>query len=128
MSYTTPRKPLFSTMPQFFPLPSYGLGKKIATLYRSSLMHSVQSFEMDENCILLENFYSNGLLFAQTNQLTHIRISFWDFGQCVHLLNEIGSQLHSFTVTITRVFEHQSHLNTEISSVNNISRFDISMN
>jgi hypothetical protein len=128
MCYPEMRKPLFSIVPQFFRLPSHDLGEELATLFRSSLMRFVQSFELDDNCMLNGTFNDDQLCLPQANRLTHIRISFWNFDQCVHLLIQLGSQLHSFTVTIATLTEHQHRLNSEIRSVSNISRFDISMN
>jgi len=122
------RKPLFSIIPQFFRLPSHDLGEELATVSRSSLMRYVQSFELDDNCMLSGTLNDRELYFPQAIRLTHIRISFWNFDLCVHLLIQLGSQLQSFTVTIATVTEHQHRLNSEIRSVSNISRFDISMN
>jgi hypothetical protein len=98
-------KPLFSIAPQFFPLPNYSLGAKLSVLRRSSLMRSVQSFEQDDNCILTERCDDYKLRSDEVIRLTHLRISFWNFDQCVHLLNQIGSQLHSFTATIAYIGE-----------------------
>jgi hypothetical protein len=128
MIVVTMRKPLFSCVPQFFLLPNYSLGARLSTLCRSSLMRSVESFELDDNCILTESFEDNQLRFDQVIRLTHIRISFLNFDQCVYLLKQMGSQLHSFTVTIGYVFEQEPDLITKIRSVSKIYRFNISMN
>jgi hypothetical protein len=122
------RIPFFSIVPQFFPLLNYGIGKKLSALCHSSLMHSVESFELDDNCILTEGLDNDRLRFDQVTRLTHIRISLWNFDQCVHLLNQMGSQIHSFTVTIVHISEHQPDLISNIRSVSKISRFNISMN
>jgi hypothetical protein len=121
------RKPLFSIVPQYFILPNFSLGETLSALCRSSFMGSVESFEVDDNCILTETFNDDELRFDQVIRLTHLRISLWNFDQCVHLLNQLGSQLHSFTVTIGDVFEEQPNLIPKIRSVSKILRFNISM-
>ena len=83
-------------------------------------MRSVQSFELDDNCILAQRLHDNQLRFGQVIRLTHLRISLWNFDQCVHLLNQLGSQLHSFTVTIGYVFENEPNITPEIISVSEI--------
>jgi hypothetical protein len=44
-------------------------------------MRSVQSFELDDNCILAESPADDRLRLGQVTRLTHIRISLW------HLIN-----------------------------------------
>ncbi len=122
------RKPLFSIVPQFFLLPNYSFGEKLSTLCHSSLMYSVESFELDDNCILSERLHDDQLRFDKVIRLTHLRISLWNFDQCVHLLNQLGSQLHSFTVTIGYVCAGELNLISKIRSVSKINRIDISMN
>lgn len=122
------RKPLLSIVPQFFLLPNESIGADLVTLLHSSLMRQVQSFELDDNCLLSSSITGDQLRIPEAVQLTHIRISFWDFEQCVGLLIQFGSQLHSLTVTIAMHYENQQTLNTVIQSVGNISRFDMSMN
>ncbi|CAF2584827.1 unnamed protein product [Rotaria sp. Silwood2] len=111
------RKPLFAIMPQFVVLPNCTLGENVATLCRSSLMHSIQSFEFDENLILTIRFTNGELYFDQLSRVTHLCISLWGFHQCVHLLNQLGSQLHSFTVTIAKVLKNQLNLISQIRSI-----------
>ncbi|CAF2749896.1 unnamed protein product [Rotaria sp. Silwood2] len=123
------RKPLFSTVPQFFLLPNYRLGKKLSVLYRSSLMRSVESFDLDDNCILTETFDDHPIRLDQVIRLTHLRISVWNFDQCVHLLNQLGSQLYSFTVTIGYVFQDNLNLISKIRSIScpNLKQMTITM-
>ena len=128
MCHPEMRKPLISIVPQFLRLPNISLGKDVVTLFRSSLMRSVRSLELDDNCILDTTFNDNRLSLPQADRLIHIRISFWRFDQCVNLLIQLGSQLHSLIVTIASLTEYQDILNSEIRSVSNISQFDISMN
>jgi hypothetical protein len=121
------RKPLFSIVPQIFTLLNDGLGKKVSVLCRSSPMRSLESFELDDNCMLAGGLQDDQLRFDYVIRLTNLRISLWNFDQCVHLLNQMGSQLHSFTVTIEDVFEEQAYLISEIRSVSKISLIDILM-
>ncbi|CAF2825535.1 unnamed protein product [Rotaria sp. Silwood2] len=103
-------KPLFSIVPQYFLLPKYIIGEKLSALWRSSFMRSIESFELDDNGILVERLGDDELRFDQVIRLTHLRISLWHFDQCVHLLNQLGSQLYSFTVTIGDIFEEEPNL------------------
>ncbi|CAF1502011.1 unnamed protein product, partial [Rotaria sordida] len=58
-------------------------------------MHSVQSLKLDDNCMLLVTVYNGQSHFDQLSRLTHLRISLWNFYQCIDLLSQLGSQLHS---------------------------------
>jgi hypothetical protein len=58
------RKPLVAFIPQFIILPNCNLGENVATLCRSSLMHSIQWFEFDENLILTIRFTNGQLHFV----------------------------------------------------------------
>jgi hypothetical protein len=91
-------------------------------------MRSVQSFELDDICMLAGSPWDDGLRFDQAIRLTHIHISFFKFRECIYLLNQLGSQLHSFTVNIECIREYDRDLISKIRLVSKISRFDISMN
>jgi hypothetical protein len=91
-------------------------------------MHSVQSFELDDNCLLAGILDEDQLYFGLATRLTRVRISLSNFSECVYLLNQIGSQLRSFTVTIGSVSDHERKVTREMRSVSSISRFHISMN
>ena len=75
-----------------------------------------------------EIFADDEWRFHQVTPLTHIRISLLNFDQCIHLLNQLGSQLHSFIVTIVLVSNYQSPALSKIRSVSRISGFNILMN
>ncbi|CAF4561599.1 unnamed protein product [Rotaria sp. Silwood2] len=111
------RKPLFAIIPQFVVLPNCTFEENVATLCRSSLMRSIQSFEFDENLMLTIRFTNRQLYFDQLSRVTHLRISLWSFNQCIHLLNQLDSQLHSFTVTVAKVFGNQFYLISEMKSI-----------
>ena len=128
MTYGGIRQSLFALVPEFFLIPNDGFGKHVASLCRSSLMCGIQSLELDENCILTERIANGQLQFDQASQLTNLQISFWNFNQCIHLLNQLGSQLHSFTVTIAFVFDQDPDVMYSIKSVSENFRFHISMN
>jgi len=91
-------------------------------------MRSVQSFELDENCMLIGTLGDDILRSDQETRLTHICISFSDFDQCVDLLNQLSSQFQSFTVNIGYVSDYTSSSSSNIRSVNNISSFNVSLN
>ena len=113
MKYLIKRKPLFSIVPEFFLIPSYGpIGEELPLLCRSSFMRSIQLFELDDNYILNET-PRHPLCYDQLVQLTHLRISLWCIDQCLDLLNCLGTQLQSFTVVIATVFENASDLITD---------------
>jgi hypothetical protein len=83
-------------------------------------MRSVESLELDDNCGLFETFYDNQWCSNQVIRLTHIRISFWCFKTCLDLLEQLGQQLHLFSVTIGCIGDKQSELIPKIRSVSNI--------
>lgn len=122
------RKPLFSIVPQFFRLPGHRFGEQVQKLFRSSLMSSVESLQIDDNCVLNGTFTDNQISFPQAYRLTNISISFWTFDQCIHLLIQLPSQLHSLTVTIATLTEYQERFNSKIRSVGGISPLNISIN
>ena len=83
-------------------------------------MGSVESLKLDDNCGLFETFYDNQWCSNQVIRLTHIRISFWSFKTCLYLLEQLGQQLHSFSVTIGCICDEQSELISKIRSLSNI--------
>ena len=91
-------------------------------------MRSIQSFELDDTCCLADYVGNNQSRFDQASRLTHIRISLCHFQECLLILNQLGSQLCSFTVTVTDVGEHEFFLSSLTRLVNKIYPFDISNN
>jgi len=122
------RKPLHAIVPQQFLVTNCSWGANVATLCRSSFMCSVQSLEFDDHCVLAPNIVDNQLSSDQVTKLTHIRINLYGFYQCINLLNQLGAQLHSFTVAIECISGHEPTLISKIRSVSKICRFDISIN
>ena len=114
------RKPLFSIVPQLSLLVCSNLGENLSALCCSSMMRSVESFELDDNCFLTGRFLYGQLGFDQVIRLTHLRISFWNFNECLYLLKQLSSQLHSFSVTIGYICEEQPDLISKIRSVSKI--------
>ncbi|CAF4263237.1 unnamed protein product [Adineta steineri] len=92
------RQPLFSILPQLFDYEDIDMGRKISAFRCSSLMRSVISFELDDDCILPKLLTSDELFFPQSPHLSHLRITLWSFAECIRLLRQLGSQLHSFVV------------------------------
>ena len=75
MSSFASRKPLCTIVPKYFLLPRYNIGEVVETFCRSSLMTSVQSFELDDNCHLAEILTQDKWRFGLATRLTHVRIS-----------------------------------------------------
>ncbi|CAF1491474.1 unnamed protein product [Adineta ricciae] len=112
MCYPEMRKPLLSIVPQYF-----------------LLRNDIQSFELDDNCLLSNSITGKQLRIPEAVQLTHIRISFWNFAQCVGLLIQLGCQLQSLTVTIAMSDENRETLNNVIQSIScpNLKHLTIKM-
>ncbi|CAF1207774.1 unnamed protein product [Rotaria sordida] len=117
MFYPDMRTPLFTTVPQFILSPHKMIGEKIITFCRLPFMHAAQSVELDENLVSYEIFANNQPYFDQLKQVTHLCISLWGFHQCVHLLVHMGSQLHSFTVTIGKVYDKKPDFISKVRSI-----------
>ncbi|CAF4920140.1 unnamed protein product [Rotaria magnacalcarata] len=62
------RKPLITFILQFVILINCNVGENVATLCRSSLIHSIQSFEFDENLIVTIRFANDQLHFDQLSR------------------------------------------------------------
>ena len=92
-------------------------------------MRSIISFELDDDCILPKLANNDELFFPQSPHLTHIRVTLRFFDECIHLLNQLGSQLHSFTVSLVNPGPRRnSNAISRIASVNICFLFDISIN
>jgi hypothetical protein len=122
------REPLYTTVPEAFAMHRSTLDEKLTTLCHSSFMRSIQSFELDDSCMLAGALFDGELWFDQVIRLTHIRISFFDFYQCIHLLNKLGSQLRSFTVNVRYLWKYGPNSIPKIRSVRKISLFNSLMN
>jgi hypothetical protein len=116
------RTPLFSIIPQFLRVDE-SFGGDILSIISSSFMRSIVSFELDHDYILTDVLNDDGLFFPQSLKLTHIRITLCRFEHCVRLLNQLGSQLCSFSVSIIYVYIRDSNVLSEMASVNNDSYF-----
>ncbi|CAF0823531.1 unnamed protein product [Adineta steineri] len=94
------RQPLFSISSQFFDYEDVAMDQKISAFRCSSLMRSIVSFELGDNCILPKLLTSDELFFPQSPHLTHLRITLWSFDDCIRLLSQLGLQLRSFVVNL----------------------------
>ncbi|CAF1456976.1 unnamed protein product, partial [Rotaria sordida] len=108
------RYPLFSDIPQPFYI-SGGLIEPLLSFYHSPTMSSIISFEFDP--VFLFNPPTDKQYFPQSHNLTHISITLRLFDDCVHLLNQIGAQLHSFDVSIMCVRLYQRSDLSKISLI-----------
>jgi hypothetical protein len=123
---------LFSILPQLFSMEEIDSRRGIPTFLCSRFMRSVISFELDEDCILPTLVNDDDLFFPQSSHLTHIRITLRYLNDCIHLLNQLGAQLHSFAVsfthTNTRQYKTILRIKSRITSVNICFQFSISIN
>jgi hypothetical protein len=90
-------------------------------------MHSVVSFELDDDCVL-QNIFTDELFFHQSIHLTDIRITLFEFEQCICLLNQLSSQLSSLTVSVMSVRLRDVRFLSEMKSVSNVHLFEFSLN
>ncbi|CAF2895674.1 unnamed protein product [Rotaria sp. Silwood2] len=109
--------PLFSNIPQFVIMNKSSSARILSTFLCSSVMHSIVSFELDDDCILLNMFNDDSLFFHESIHLTHIRITLYRFEHCICLLNRLNSQLCSFTVNIMFVSLPNVDILSEIKSI-----------
>lgn len=90
-------------MPQLIYFDGTGGSRILAALRCSTLMGTVISFELDVDCIFPDTPNDSELFFTHLSQLTHLRITVGRFNHCIHLLNQLGPQLHSFDVSIVNI-------------------------
>ncbi|CAF2904111.1 unnamed protein product [Rotaria sp. Silwood2] len=95
--------PLFSIVPQLVYFDKTEGSRILSVLRCSPLMRSITSFELDDDCMLPDALKDDGLLFAHSSQLTHIRITLCRFDHCIRLLSQLGVQLYSFSVSIVQI-------------------------
>jgi hypothetical protein len=88
-------------------------------------MSSIISFEFDPACAVEIPADYDRFFFPQSDNLTHISITFHEFDDCVRLLNQIGAKLNSFDVNIMRVRLFQGLDLSKISLVSNFFYFVI---
>lgn len=117
--------PLSCVLPQFVRLIGSGGNRIIATLRFSTFMRSIVSLEFDNDCIFPVLINPDGLFFPQSIRLSHIQITLSQFGDCVRLLTQLGTQLRSFTVSIVHVYLLEADIISQILSVSNISQFQL---
>ncbi|CAF4407326.1 unnamed protein product [Rotaria sp. Silwood2] len=107
--------PLFSIVPQLFYLDT--INDRLVSFFRfSPIIRSIIFFEFDPDCGLSIRSGDEGLFFSQSPNITHINITLRQFDDCICLLNQLGSQLYSFTVTIIHV-RLSKELNKQITLI-----------
>ncbi|CAF3802849.1 unnamed protein product [Rotaria sordida] len=109
--------PLFSTVPQLFYLNDLLAEKLVLFIHCSPFMRSIVSFEYDHDCALSVPSGDKGLFFTQSPHLTHVSITLRQFHDCVCLLNQLGSQLHSFSVSIVHVRLDENNSISQLTSI-----------
>ena len=118
--------PLFSIVPQFVYIEGALYDSLLSFIRGSPIMRSIISFEFDHDCGLLVPLNNEGFFFAQSPYLNHVSVTLGRIPDCVRLLNQLGSQLHSFNVRIVHVYQGDDDITSEIKSVSYIflySRF-----
>ncbi len=113
-------KALYPIIPQSVRQDRYIGSGRLHTIRCSSLMRSIVSFELEDDCVLPDLVISDRLFFPQSIQLTHIRITLNEFNDCVCLLSQLGSQLCSFTISIVYVYVYKVDVISQIGSVSTI--------
>jgi hypothetical protein len=92
----------------------------------SPVMRSINSFEFEHNVALFVPINNEQFFFAQSTYLTHVSVTLRQLPDCVRLLNQLGSQIHSFTVSIIHAYRGDENIISQIESVSCMSQFDIS--
>ncbi|CAF4673560.1 unnamed protein product [Rotaria sp. Silwood2] len=90
-------------------------------IHCSPLMLSIKSFEFDPDASLLVPVNNEKLFFAQSSYLSHVSVTLFKLIDCVRLLNQLGSQLHSFNVSIVHIYLDDEDIISEIESVCSMS-------
>jgi len=120
---------LFSVLPQLSSIDMMDSSLTISAFRCSRFMRSIISFELDEDCILPRLVNDDDLFFPQSSCLTHIRVTLFYLDDCIYLLNQLGSQLHSFAVSLAYpALRRNNNAISRIASVNICFLFDISIN
>ena len=88
-------------------------------------MRSVVSFEMNSNWTLDMPLVHGEPFFPQSFHLTHIRITFMDFDDCISLFYHLGSQLHSLFVDIGHVSLYKLRVMSQMPLVKKAISFEI---
>jgi hypothetical protein len=117
---------LFSVLPQLSSIDMMESSQTISSFLSSRFVCSIISFELDEYCIFPTLVNNDDLFFPQSSRLTHIRLTLRYLDNCIDLLNQLGSQLHSFAVSLTYPGPRRySNAISKIASVNICFLFDI---
>ncbi|CAF1044018.1 unnamed protein product [Rotaria sordida] len=110
------RSPLFSTIPQSVYIEDKLIDPVLSIIRYSPLMRSINSFEFDHDAALLVPVNNEKLFFAQS-YLTHVSVTLRELSDCVSLLNQLGSQIYSFTVSIVHVYRGNEDIISQLDSI-----------
>jgi hypothetical protein len=108
---------LFSTVPQLYYLNDTIFDQLASFIHELPIINSIISLEFDENCGISIVSDESRLCFCHLRNLTHISITLMRFHYFIDLLNQLGSQLHSFTVGFINVFRREEQDVLQIASV-----------
>ncbi|CAF1086563.1 unnamed protein product [Rotaria sordida] len=108
--------PLFSTIPQSVYIEGKLIDPVLSIIRYSPLMRSINSFEFDRDAALLVSVNNEKLFFDQS-YLTHISVTLRELSDCVRLLNQLGSQIYSFTASIVHVHRGDEDIIAQLDSI-----------
>ncbi|CAF3885979.1 unnamed protein product [Rotaria sp. Silwood1] len=109
--------PLYATVPQFVSMRDKLIDALLLWIRSAPLMSSINSFEFDHYAPLIVPVNNENLFFAQSSYLTDVSITLKELPDCVRLLNQLGSQLYSFTVNIIDACVGNVDITSEIESI-----------
>lgn len=109
-------------LPQLFDYEDVALGQKISTFHRSSLIRSIISFELDDECILSKLFTSDEIFFPQSPRLTYLRTTLWIFND-VRLFEDTFFRILSRVLPYLKSLEVNNRLEQQEKNKNH-NKFD----
>ncbi|CAF1415693.1 unnamed protein product [Rotaria sp. Silwood1] len=109
--------PLVSTVPNLIRLTGSSNGKILSSFCSSTLIPSIISFELDDDCVLPHVSNDYYLFFPQSIQLSHIQITLCYVDDCICLLKQLGPQLYSLIVSIVYVDSTTTCIISKISLI-----------
>ncbi|CAF1165656.1 unnamed protein product [Adineta steineri] len=109
--------PLFSIVPQFVFIEDRFVNPILSVIRCSPIMRPIHSFAFDNDAALGVPINHDKLFFAQSSYLTHISITLRELSDCVRLLNQLDSAVHSFTVSVRTVYLGDEISMSQIESI-----------
>lgn len=95
--------PLVPVLAELFDLDDTASNPFLSFIHCSSFMHSIVSIELDDNCVFRVQPSDEELFFPHSHHITHVSVTLSQFEHCVELLDQLGKQLQSLSVTVAYV-------------------------